>query len=363
MRIFVNAGVYPSYFRHFNASFGGRDGFEGRRAAYLSDRFGSAHFLKPVLDREHWATFTIGNDPILQQLWHREHTGAKSQDLERVLLNQIEEHRTEVFYNLDPLSFGSAFVRKLPGCVKHTLCWRAAPSPGADFIEYDRVICNFPSILKRWESLGCKTALFYPAHDPEMDAYASNSDRPIDICFVGGFSRHHSRRTVILDAVAALRDRFDIRYFLDISRVTKVAEFIPGPLWPMSRYRRTAAIRAVCRKPIFGRTYYQMLGRTKIVLNGAIDMAHSERGNLRCFEAMGCGCLLVSDEGSYPKGMVNERTMRTYSSVSELLDTVERSLAQWDKSIKISANGHAMVRKTYNKDDQWQDFLRIVQEV
>jgi hypothetical protein len=48
---------------------------------------------------------------------------------------------------------------------------------------------------------------------------------------------------------------------------------------------------------------YELIGKSKIVLNGVIDMVGRDRGNMRCFEAMGCGALLLSDEGNYPKGM------------------------------------------------------------
>ena len=76
--------------------------------------------------------------------------GLQTNSLEQILLSQIEHHRTEVFYNLDPMRYGSSFVTKLPGCVKKSVCWRAAPSGGADLTKYDLVVCNFHSILDDW---------------------------------------------------------------------------------------------------------------------------------------------------------------------------------------------------------------------
>ena len=37
---------------------------------------------------------------------------------------------------------------------------------------------------------------------------------------------------------------------------------------------------------MFGRALYELIGSSKIVLNGAIDMAGTDRGNMRCFETM-----------------------------------------------------------------------------
>ncbi len=212
--------------------------------------------------------------------------------LDKILLAQIEHHRTEVFYNLDPMRYGSDFVRRLPGCVKVTIAWRAAPSPGADFAAYDRVVCNFPSILRSYQDAGWKTAALFPAHDPEMDAYAANEDRPVDVVFVGGYTRHHRQRAAILEAVAKLRGTRTVAFHLDCSRATRWAESKVGRLVPaVAKFRRPEDIRSVSREPVFGRDLYRVLSRAKIVLNAAIDMAGEDRGNMRCFEAMGSGAL------------------------------------------------------------------------
>ena len=47
-------------------------------------------------------------------------------------------------------------------------------------------------------------------------------------------------------------------------------------------------------------------------------MAGGDRGNMRCFEATGCGAVLLTDSGSYPEGFVDGETMLTYSSPDEI---------------------------------------------
>jgi hypothetical protein len=76
-------------------------------------------------------------------------------------------------------------------------------------------------------------------------------------------------------------------------RLCRLAESPVGQLLPLAKHRRPQAIRAISRPPIFGRDYYQVLADAKIVLNGAIDMAGTDRGNMRCFEVLGpapCFC-------------------------------------------------------------------------
>src|SRR6266404_9773218 len=147
MRFFQNSSLYPSYLARLNQLAPEGLSFEERRRIFLDDRYGALHFLQPVMNDDPDTFFTNGDDDLLQRQWARENGMRDEAALEDILLAQIEHHQTEVFYNLDPVRYPSSFVRKLPGCVRKALCWRAAPSGQADFTAYDAVLGNFPSIL------------------------------------------------------------------------------------------------------------------------------------------------------------------------------------------------------------------------
>ncbi|MBR0843850.1 glycosyltransferase family 1 protein [Bradyrhizobium liaoningense] len=359
MRLLQNSCFYPSYLPRLNQLAAKAASFEERRRAFLDDRFGAAHFLKPVLDGLPEAFFTNGDDEVLQRLWAREQGMPGVPTLEAILLAQIEHHATEVFYNLDPVRYPSAFVAKLPGCVKKTLCWRAAPSGNADFTAYGAVVGNFPSILDIWRRKGCRGELFYPAYDPVMDDYGYG-ERPIDVVFVGGYSRHHRARARTLERVAQLADGHNVVLCLDASRLTRLAESAIGRLLPLRRHRRPDSIAIIARPPVFGRDLYELIGSSKIVLNGAIDMAGEDRGNMRCFEAMGCGALLVSDAGRYLQGMQDGVTIETYDSPEQAVEVISRSLQDWPRSAEIAALGRTRIRDIYSKDRQWKEFGDLV---
>ena len=89
-----------------------------------------------------------------------------------------------------------------------------------------------------------------------------------------------------------------------------------GYFAPLGKYRRPKDIRAVSRDPVYGPDLYALISKSKIILNGAVDMAGDDRGNMRCFEAMGCAALLLSDAGVYPAGMRDNDTLLVYSSPS-----------------------------------------------
>jgi len=244
--------------------------------------------------------------------------------------------------------------------VKKSIAWRAAPSRGADFSAYDLVVCNFPSILQDYAHNGWRTAYFTPAHDPEMDAFARNHDRPIDVLFVGGYSRHHLRRAEILEAVARLGQNYRVQYHLDRSRVTRLAETTAGFAGPLKRFRRPKEIVTVSHGPVFGRDLYELLSRAKIVLNAAIDMAGEDRGNMRCWETLGCGAFMVSDSGSYPEGFFDGRTIATYGSADEAATTIVSFLANDEKRSVMAQLGFETIKELYTKEKQWKQFCDLL---
>jgi hypothetical protein len=360
MKLFQNSGLYPAYQPRLKQLTEGLDSFNESRDAFLADRYGSCHFLQPILESSSDAFFTNGDDASLQRKWAKEHGMREDASLEDVLLAQIEHHRAEVFYNLDPMRYSSDFVRKLPGCVKQSIAWRAAPSPGADFSAYSLVVCNFPSILKSYQERGWRSAYLSPAHDPVMERYAANTERPIDVLFVGGYSRHHRRRAEVLEAVAAKAREWNIVFHLDRSRLTRLAESPLGRLLPLKKHRRPAEICAVTADPVFGLDLYAAISKAKIVLNGAVDMAGDDRGNMRCFEAMGCGALMVSDAGRYPEGMIDGQTMCTYDNLGQVVPLLSDLLMQPTELRRVARRGHELLKVAYDKNQQWQSFQKLI---
>ena len=105
----------------------GAQKFSDRLSVFFADRYGASHILLPVDHRDPDAFFTNWDDEKLQRSWAREAGLGDKLSLEVILLAQIENHRAEVFYTIDPVRLGNTFLKRLPGCVKRTVAWRAAP--------------------------------------------------------------------------------------------------------------------------------------------------------------------------------------------------------------------------------------------
>ena len=81
---------------------------------------------------------------------------------------------------------------------------------------------------------------------------------------------------------------------------------------------------------------------------------------MRCFEATGCGALLVTDDGRYPEGFVNEATMCTYSSTRQAVALLRRMLADPIRAREIASRGTSVINFVYGKDVQWRSFVALV---
>jgi hypothetical protein len=126
------------------------------------------------------------------------------------------------------------------------------------------------------------------------------------------------------------------------------ADMAIGAWLPLRKHRRPDAIAGIAKPPVFGRQLYELIGSSQIVLNGAIDMAGTDRGNMRCFEAMGCGALLASAAGGYPDGMQPGVTIETNDSPEQATEIISDCLQHSPESAEMAERGRSRVSQAYN---------------
>ena len=360
MRLFQNIFAYPSSFG-ISTWVCGKQATFGRRSKALREE-GLNGFMcsRQLLRAKRALSSRAAWIERLQRAWAIENGLPAKTDPDDILLAQIEHARAEIFYTQNPYQYGPAFLRRLPGCVRRRICWASPPAPTGDLSAYDLVVNNFPRSLEKYGEQGVRTAYFTPSFDPVMAQYCDNQDRPIDIAFVGGYTRHHRSRAAILEAIAELHKECNIYFSFDRGRLTRLAESPIGWLLPVRNHARPPAVRAISNPTLHGRQMYALLSRAKIVLNGAVDSALEDRGNIRCFEAMGCGALLLTDPGRYPEGMEDGRTMRVYDCAEDAVRILRECLRNTNNTKKIAAAGLAIMKERYSKREQWRKFQELV---
>ncbi len=363
-RLFQTAGFGSYYLNDFYSRYNVLElSYNDHKKTLLSDRYGACHLLDPIYKQQPEAFFTVSDDAILQAKWAKEN-GISDSNLDNILLAQIEQHSTEVFYNLDPIAFPSAFLDRLPSSVKLSIAWRAAPPGNADLSSYSAILSNFSSLNEIWESKGWKTLKFYPSLDPETKLFADNTNRQTDVFFAGSYSRTtgHDERLKILKTISNL----DTEYRLDLRLLYRkwgrlsdahILRWIPCPVFMPKSLRQNN------RLPVFGRDMYQALSHARIVLNPATSIAGQERGNMRCWEALGCGSCMLASQGNYPEGFEAGVNFEAYKDVDELAIKVKRLLDDDDRRLEIAKAGVDMLSTVWSKKRQWSDFKHIVASI
>jgi len=361
LKLFQNSGLNRAYHQRLDLLNKSNTSFSDRINTFLADRYNAVHILDPIYSNAD-AFFTNADDRLTQLSWAKEKGISANATDDEILLNQIEEHKPDVFYNLDPMKFDSSFVKKIPSSVKYRVAWRAVLNKQTDISAYDLIVSNFPGILESFEQQGCKTAYFCPSHDPYMDSMASSQNRDIDVLFIGSYSRHHVKRAKVIEAVSTLSGKCNIQFHLAASKYTKVFESKLNILNLGSKYQRPNSVKSCSYDPLYGIELLYTIGRSKIVLNGAIDMSGIDKGNMRCFEALGCGACMVTDRGNYPSGFVDGENYVSYDDHLDAVDVIKDLLSEngQENLQRIAKSGYEMISKQYSKARQWDDFVRIV---
>ena len=84
---------------------------------------------------------------------------------------------------------------------------------------------------------------------------------------------------------------------------------------------------------------------------------------MRCFEALGGGAMLLSDEGDYPDGMRDGETIVTYNSPEQAVNRIETLLEDSERRLRVARAGHEMVSTRYSKEAQWKRFEALVASI
>lgn len=354
--VFQNFHIYPKYHDCIVRRLQ-KHSIEHFKSKIIEDRFLAMHMLKYVEDFSQ-GDFSIASSQIFQKIWAEEHGIKNTFDPEKVLLEQIEDSNAEVFYNLDPSGLNPALLRKLPGNIKKSVAWLAAPS-SADLSAYDLVVCNFDRLLGRYRRMGLNAEYFFPAFDPIIKKYRKD-ERDIDIAFVGTYSHHHINRRELLIELANLNNLYDVNIHLQFSKPVIFANLFSSILPIGTKLGLPRNVLKIVKGPQFGLDLYKLLGRSKIVVNVGIDFTGKEKGNMRCWESIGAGAVLLTDEGVYPKGMTNNETIVTFRETRQLGKIVSDLIGDPRRLEVISSKGTQMIEELYSREKQWLRFQDII---
>jgi spore maturation protein CgeB len=107
---------------------------------------------------------------------------------------------------------------------------------------------------------------------------------------------------------------------------------------------------------------YEVLARSKVVLNRHIDVAEGYANNMRLYEATGAGALLLTDAKSNLAELFDPGSeIVTYQDADDLVATLAQLAADRDRRIAIAAAGQRRTLRDHTYRQRMTQLTELLQ--
>lgn len=260
-----------------------------------------------------------------------------------ILAAQIERLRPDVLLNQD-MSFSSKFLRAMKQHVRLVVGQHAATRlpESKDWSCYDLVISSFQPTVDFFHRKSIPSEVSRLAFEPKVLSCLPAENRSHGCVFVGSFHSVHRSRTRLLETLCA--------------RFPQMRVWGPG----LDSLSPNSAIRSCYGGQAWGREMYEILYRSKIVVNHHGDVA-PYANNLRLFEATGTGALLLTDWKENLREMFEPgKEVATYRGPEECIEAVSYYLEHEDARTSIAHAGQQRTLRDHSYSQRMEEFVELV---
>jgi hypothetical protein len=371
MRVYQTIHKYNPHIPWFEEKYGIHDdsghSFSELQQLILNDGYASSYILQPAIEgKTDEVFFTIWNYERMQWQWAKEH-GLQTTNLQAIKQAQIAWYKPDVFYDFSAM-LDKDFLEKYPIDSKIIrVAWFGIIQQVPDeFPGYNWRVSLHRPYIAQWKAKQLPSFELQPAFDERWSQFRSE-EKSIDILFYGQFMNRmfqdRNEFMTLLLKQAEKETNLNIRVHLQLQSTRKVRKRIFGfgiPKWHESFPPDYVTQHAL--PPIYGRELYETIGRSKFVINGYTNFNKDFKSNMRLFESLGCGSLLISERGNYPDGFVEgvhyfpydiHRPKRTLQLLTQLVTDYPRLFEERKEAI-------AMIQQRYSKQQQWIQFQKAL---
>lgn len=367
MRILLLWDYYEPYLRSFYASRSGlaKLSYE-KQALVLADDCGAwpPSIAGPLRSIGHEVTVIVGNAEPMQSMWAWEN-GLVCRQMEdwkiQIAREQVRLVKPDVLWVIGSPSYLGRFiqdVRKDCGCVIAWIGIRWASRP--DLKGVDCVTSSHQNLIEWIRSEGCRCEHLLPCFDPGIEERTGGGQRDVDVSFVGNLN------------ISSFERR--LRMLNYISRKIRLRIYTEGISWRRRPLPAKVFLRQLTFLPfvfrtrfdsaVYGLDMFRVLSRSRIAFNVHTDSAEGLAGNIRMFEATGCGALLLTEAAANLNTIFEpEKEVVTYRGASEAVDKIRYYLQNEDERREISEAGREKVLSAHNNKFRAMEFLDIVKNI
>jgi hypothetical protein len=352
MKIVLLASYYKSYLDNFeqNHSLDELD-YQQHREKLLDDYFGAfVSYRNYFCERGHDCELLIDNDFSLQQKWLNEHhinMTATPKTKQKVVMKQLELLEPDVLFVGSMFEYYGDFLRQVQSQITSNIfTWIACPFPAN--LDFQPVKCVLTSVPEFLSGLSVPVEKLAAAFDAEIVKKMGDVKKSIDVSFAGSLSFNHRYRKRTLEALCA--EQIPLSIFGDVAKRRFFSWWGKEPL------------RGMAKPAVWGLDMYRTLAASRITLNLHIDVARNANfvGNMRMYEATGCGAMLLTD---YQDGIeslfVPDKEIVTFRTIDELKEKVTYYLKHEEECRRIAEAGQKACLERHGYDRRIVEFEKI----
>ncbi|HST16935.1 MAG TPA: glycosyltransferase [Gaiellaceae bacterium] len=376
MRVLVVNTDYAEFLRWFYRQHPGlaEASYDEQMRARVETLFGVADFYtRSLRELGHEAWDVHANNAIMQRTWARENglrsegrrrdprrvaqrageilrgsgarPGGAVELLPEILAAQVDHFRPDVLINQAMEEISPAILTSFRARVPILVGQHAATQlpPNREYSLYDLVVSSYPPTLKWFDARGVRTALNRLAFEPSVLSRLGPRELEHEVAFVGSFQEIHRSRVTMIEELCR--------------QVPELRVWAPA----MDQISPTSPIRRHYVGPAWGREMYEVLRRSRIVLNHHGDIA-PYANNLRLFEATGVGALLLTDaKNDLSTVFVPGREVIDYGSAEECLQAIRFSQNDAAAAEAIAAAGQRRTLDEHTYRNRMKELLELVE--
>jgi Glycosyl transferases group 1 len=374
MRVYQTIHKYNPHIPWFEEKYGISDSsahnFEDIQRLIIEDGYASSYILLPAIEgKTEEVFFTIWNYERLQFKWADEH-GLSTRNLQEIKQAQIAWFNPDVFYDFSGM-LDKDFLTEYPIDKKIiTAAWFGIIQDKPDTLDlYDVRISLHRPYIADWQKLKLKSFELQPAFDDRWNKF-DKKEKDIDILFYGQFLNRmfRDRNDFITMLMKHARDhkKLNIKIHLQLQSSRNVRKRVLGvgiPKWHEKFPSEFVTKNAL--PPIYGEQLYSTIGRSKFVINGYTNHNTHFKSNMRLFESLGCGSLLISERGKYPDGFVENTHYLPYEIIRprKIINSLEGIIANYQALKENTQEEIQTIKKQYSKQVQWEQFKQQIASI
>jgi spore maturation protein CgeB len=357
MRIFILGDYYVPYLTSFHErhkQFVNKLPYGEHLDLLCADYFGSFVSYRNYFRKiGHDCDLVVANYFPLQQKWADDHglkIRANRKTQLSLVLRQIEEYQPDIFFIGSIFDYFGEFLKRAQGITPNIFAWIACPFPETLDLSAIRCIISSASyFVDMFRKKGVNSEFLRAGFDAAIIQTVGSPLKNIPLSFIGALSAgSHSFRTQCLERL--------------------IKEEIPLNIWG---YGLKKSLNPFIKNPIerryqggcWGVEMYRTLARSQITLNFHIDITKDQNwvGNMRMYEATGCGAMLITDDGSNVSQIFTPGVeIETYASYEELKKKVLQYLHEPEAAGAIARAGQIRCLAEHNYDLRIKEFESVI---